>query len=101
MKRHPMAVLRKQQSLTQSELAGRATVSRSYVVRIEKGWQLAYPTDELRRLAQALDAPVSAIVADGQLAHDDCEAAAHFFGLDPSNPATGRYLTQLREEVTA
>lgn len=99
--RHPLAVLRVQRRISQTALATIAGVSQSYVARIERGWRLAYPTDGIRRIAEALDVPIEAIVAPGQVEHDDAEMAAHWFGLDPENPATRPYLSKLREGVLA
>jgi len=57
-----LKTLRRDQKLTQAQLAKRAQVSQSYIVRLEQGGKRNPSLTVLRRLAKALGTTTGAVV---------------------------------------
>lgn len=99
---HPLVALRRERHLKQRDLAELADVSEGTVSRIERGWIHDHPVESMHKIAQALGVPVHAILAEGQIAESGLfDAAAVYFGLDPSAPSTRAFLEHGREVAAA
>lgn len=74
--------LRRDRHLTQKQLAKRLGTDASYVARLETGKIESPGLESLRRIAEALDVPVSALTGETGKGADVVKAISTYEGLD-------------------